>query len=212
LFKIIAKVLANRLKKVLPSIISQQQSAIVLGRLILDNIMVAYEALHTMYTQMKGKNGFMEIKLDMSKAYDKVKWTFLEEIMRKMRFKDMWIALIMNCVTTISYSILMAFHLVRSLPQEGDTLSPYIFLLCTEGLSSLLLQAAQEGRITGVPIAAKGSWLRHLFFADDSLLFYRATFQEWGNVMQLIQKYELASDWKINNTKTAIFCSRNTRL
>lgn len=72
LYKIIDKVLSNRLKHVLSSIISQHQSAFVPGRLITDNILVAYEALHTMSTRMKGRKGFMTIKLDMSKANDRV--------------------------------------------------------------------------------------------------------------------------------------------
>jgi hypothetical protein len=88
IYKLITKVLANRIKQVLPSVISQQQSAFLPGRLITDNVLVAYEALHTMSTRMKGKKGFMAIKLDMSKAYDKVKWSFLEAIMRKLGFAD----------------------------------------------------------------------------------------------------------------------------
>lgn len=70
LYKLIAKVLANRLKQVLPHIISSTQSAFILGHLIMDNVLVAYETLHTMVARLRGKKGFMAIKLDISKAYD----------------------------------------------------------------------------------------------------------------------------------------------
>jgi hypothetical protein len=76
LYKIISKVLANRLKRVLPHVISQSQSAFISGQLITDNIVAAYETMHTMHTRMWSKVGFMGIKLDMSKAYDKVEWGF----------------------------------------------------------------------------------------------------------------------------------------
>jgi hypothetical protein len=71
-YKLISEILANRLKKILPQIIFPIQSAFVLGRLITDNVLMAYETLHTMHTRMKGKKGFMVVKLDMSKAYDKM--------------------------------------------------------------------------------------------------------------------------------------------
>jgi hypothetical protein len=86
LYKLIAKVLANRLKKVLPHIISPTQSAFVPGRVISDNVLVAFEALQTMDTRMTRRKGFMALKLDMRKAYDRVEWDVLEAIMMKLGF------------------------------------------------------------------------------------------------------------------------------
>jgi hypothetical protein len=97
-YKLISKVLANRLKVALPHIISPEQSTFILGRLITDNIIVAFEALHTMETRLKGRNGFIALKLDMSKAYDRLEWNFLEAMMQKLGFADRWVWLLMNCV------------------------------------------------------------------------------------------------------------------
>ena len=77
LYKLVSKVLANRLKKILPLIISETQSAFQSDKAISDNILVAFETLHHMKTSKSGKNGFMTMKLDMSKAYDRVEWSFL---------------------------------------------------------------------------------------------------------------------------------------
>jgi len=68
------------------------------GRLISDNIIVAFETLHTMETRLKSRNGSMALKLDMSKAYDRLEWDFLEAMMRKLGFADRWVRLIMTCV------------------------------------------------------------------------------------------------------------------
>lgn len=81
LYKLISKVVANRLKKNLPDIISPFQSAFIPGRLITDNILVAYKTLHTMHSKIFGKTGFMAVKIDMSKAYEQVEWSFLEAVM-----------------------------------------------------------------------------------------------------------------------------------
>jgi hypothetical protein len=85
-YKVISKVLANRLKLILPDLISPLQSAFIPGRLITDNILATYETLHSMQTRMWGKIDFMGVKLNISKAYDRVKWTFLEAIMVRMGF------------------------------------------------------------------------------------------------------------------------------
>jgi len=105
---------------------------------------------------------------------------------------------VMKCVTTVSYSIL-----VNRVPSEtiipsqgirqGDPLSPYLFLLCAECLSSLLANAEQDGRLSGIPVATNGFRLSHLFFADDSLIFCRASFTEWGHMLNLLKRYEEAS-------------------
>ena len=143
LYKIFSKVLANRLKKFLPSLISEHQSTFAKDRLITDNIMIAFETLHCMKNHKVGTNGFMAIKLYMTKVYDRVEWDFLENLMRKMGFCMRWSNLMMECVKIVSYSILVNGEL-KGLIQpsrgicQGDPLSPFLFLLGTKGLHGLI--------------------------------------------------------------------------
>jgi hypothetical protein len=210
LYKLISKVLANRLKKIMPFIISQNQSAFIPGRLITDNVLAAYETLHTMHTRLSGKHGFMVIKLDMSKAYDRVEWSFLEATMRRMGFASRWIGLIMMCVNTVRYSILVngnqCGHIIptRGLRQR-DPISPYLFLICAEALSALVTKPNTEGDLLGVPTSKYGPRISHLFFADDSLLFCRSPMTQWHQLTSLLKKYEEASGQRLNCSKTSIF-------
>ena len=106
-YKLVSKVIANHLKNILPLIIFENQSAFLLERLIIDNVLVAFELVHYLEHKKKGKENFMAVKLDMGKAYDHMEWSFIEKVMEKMGFHEKWIQLIMQCITTFSYSVII---------------------------------------------------------------------------------------------------------
>ena len=203
------------LKRVLPKIISEHQSAFLKGRLITDNILVAFETLHFMKNHNFGNTGFMALKLDMSKAYDQVEWSFLKVVMIQMGFNDRWVALIMECISSITYSLLINREPFGEIKpsrgiHQGNPLSPYLFLLCLEGLHRMIQKAADSGDIRGVSICRNGPKLTYLFFADDSLLFYRSTIHDCQKVMDILSSYEAVSGQKLNRNKTALFFSKST--
>ena len=194
LYKIFSKMLANRLKKILPHIITKHQSAFTKDRLILDNILVAFELLR-LQNHKSTKGGFMALKLDMNKAYNRVEWTFLEKIMRKLGFNEKWIILMMLCVSIVSYSILINgtpngyIRPTRGI-RQGDPISQFLFLICLEGLHGLLTQSAMRGDIHGFSISRRSPTLTNLLFANDSLLFCRLNVDECEKVLEVLQVYE----------------------
>jgi len=178
LYKIIAKVLANRLKLVLDKCISDNQSAFVPGRSILDNAMAAIEIVHYMKTKSKGNKYDAALKLDISKAYDCIDWDYLRDIMIKMGFSAQWVKWIMLCVETVDYSVLVNGATVGPIVpgrglRQGDPLSPYLFILCAEGLSALIRKAESQGTLHGLSLIScsrmiafsfsKDPWVKHLF-------------------------------------------------
>ena len=153
-YKIASKVLSNRLKLILPDIISLNQSAFVPGRIITGNVLLAYELTHFMQNKRGGGESFAAVKLDMSKAYDRVEWCFLEMMMNKLGFCEEWVNIIMKCVTTVKYRIKVNGGLTEEIILErglrqGDPLSPYLFLLCAEAFSCLLHAAEEDGDLVG---------------------------------------------------------------
>ncbi|KAM0981209.1 hypothetical protein ACFX13_014636 [Malus domestica] len=119
--------------------------------------MVASEIAHYMHRKNNGWNGVMALKLDISKAYDRIEWNFLEQMMRKMGFADEWIHWIMMCVSTVTYSFKLNGEPVGLVyPKrgicQGDPLSPFLFVLSAEGLSALFDSWEAQGRIQGVKV------------------------------------------------------------
>lgn len=177
-YKLISKVLADRLKPWLHLIISENQTAFIPNRLITDNILIAHELLHSLNTK-KLKQPFMALKLDISKAFDKVKWNYINEVMKRLGFNEKWCRWVMKCISSVSYSILLNGNPVgKIIPnrgiRQGDPISPYLYLLCTEGLSSIIQNSIQIGKIHGFKASRTGPAISHLLFADDSLLFCKA--------------------------------------
>lgn len=150
--KIITKVMANRLKPILLELVSPEQSSFVEGRQIMDGIILTHEMIHFLkQIKMLG----MMIKVDLPKAYDKVHWRFLKEVLMDFGFQHDWVRWVSNLVSTTFFSILVngaptvPFQAMRGL-QQGDPLSLFLFILMAEGLGRALEARRWDGTIMGL--------------------------------------------------------------
>ncbi|GAU45522.1 hypothetical protein TSUD_186790 [Trifolium subterraneum] len=152
---------------------------------------------HALKRKTQGRRGELALKIDISKAYDKVDWGFLRGVMTKMGFTDVWIRWVMMCVSLVNYSVLMNYDRVgpifpgRGL-RQGDPLSPYLFILVTECLTALIHRAVGRGDLHGVRICRGAPEVSHLLFADDCFLFCRANVAEVNELMRILHTYEQA--------------------
>lgn len=212
LYKIGSKAIANRLKPALDIIISPSQSAFVPNRLITDNVLVAFELNHFIRTNSRSKHDYMTLKLDVSKAYDRVEWFFLHKVLLRLGLPRRFVDLIMLTVTTISYSFLMnGLQFGRLVPErglrQGDPLSPYLFICVVEAFIGLIDVAAQLGSIRGIQIARSAPVITNLCFADDTMIFCEATPEYAVNLRHILDAYARVSGQVINFAKSSMVFS-----
>jgi hypothetical protein len=204
IYKIIAKVLANRLKTVLNKVISKSQSAFIKGRQILDPVLIANECLDS--RQRFGEPGVM-CKMDLEKAYDHVNWDFLLYMLRRSGFGRTWCSWIAHCVSSVRFSILVNgspngfFSSSRGL-RQGDPLSPLLFVFVMEALSQMISAAVQGGLLEGFKVG--NTSFSHLLFADDTLIFCKALPSQLRYLRGVFLLFEAASGLKVNLAKSVL--------
>ncbi|XP_024634474.2 uncharacterized protein [Medicago truncatula] len=208
-YKIITTVLVHRLRPILTNIIGPYQSSFLLGRGTADNSIVLQEIIHFM-KHSKRKKGYVAYKLDLEKAFDNVNWDFLSNCLHDFGFPNITIKFIMHCVASPSYSILWNGNKLPPFKpshglRQGDTLSPYLFILCMEKLSAAINSAVAQGRWAPIQITPTGPHLSHLLFADDVLLISKAKTSQVHLIHDLFERFSQASGLRINIAKSRAF-------
>uniref|UniRef100_A0A803QGM3 Reverse transcriptase domain-containing protein n=1 Tax=Cannabis sativa TaxID=3483 RepID=A0A803QGM3_CANSA len=214
-YKCLSKVIANRLRLVLHSIISINQSAFLKGRQITDNILLANEIIHAIHSRRSRKVGWAAIKLDMEKAFDRVEWPFLNRLLAHVGFPSSFSSLIMRCLSTVQFrlsingSLTDTFHSTRGI-RQGDPLSPYLFLLIAEGLSAAIRLQETNAHFSGIQICRGAQPLSHLLFADDSMVFTPVHSRASDSLNVILDLYNKATGQLVNRDKSSILFSPNT--
>ena len=209
LYKILSKALANRIKRVMDKVISKSQNAFVEGRQILDVVLIANEIVDS---TMRRKESGLVCKLDIEKAYDSINWDFLLQVMGRMGFGSRWLSWIKWCISTVSFSVLINGSLVGFFPssrglQQGDPLSPYLFVIVMEALSCLINRAVEGNYLVGSRIAVgrgENLSISHLFYADNTILFCKADSDQLKFMSWILMWFEAMSGLKINLNKSKI--------
>jgi len=211
LYKIISKIIANCIKPILSTHISQEKFSFLHHRHIQDAIGTAQEALH--FIKLK-KLKRISLKIDLSKAFDKVNWLYLKMILTHLGFPPALISWIMDCISSISFAILVngsttsSFNIDRGI-RQGCPLSPLLFLLVMEGLGRLIASAKRSGGFSGLKIM-EHFYLTRLLFVDDILILLNGSVRDTTSLNEILNLFYRATGMEINRGKSTISLSECT--
>ena len=180
IYKLVTKILVQRLRPYMPNLISPCQTALVVGRRGSDNVIIAQEIIYSL-NKRKGKEGFMVIKIDLEKAYDRLEWCFTRKVLTCFGFPPNITKLIMSCISSSSTSLLFngeklpPFTLSRGL-RQGDPLSPFIFLLYMEYLNAQIEDICDSKQWMRVKASSGGPRFSHIFFCRRSIVVCKSKY------------------------------------
>lgn len=216
-YKIISKCMVNRINIVMPNLVDDYQNAFFPGSIMVDNCYMAPELNAHVRKNIKGKHSAAILKVDLSKAYDRVRWDFIQATLSAMKFPEVWISRIMECISMVNYSVLVngepscSFRPKVGL-RQGDPLSPYIFILCMEVFSKKMSLLQYKRKLTGLRVAKRASSISHLFFADYALFYFKARVASCKTMRKCIDSFCDFAREMINFDKSTIIFSPNTSL
>ncbi|KAJ4910603.1 Uncharacterized protein Rs2_05224 [Raphanus sativus] len=206
-YKVISKLLASRLKEILPLMVSKAQSAFLPGRLLAENVLLATDLVNGYNTQNVSPRGML--KVDLRKAFDCIRWDFILGSLRALAVPESFIRLISECLSTASFSIAINgalggfFNSSRGI-RQGDPLSPYLFVLGMECLSRLLASRYDSGDI-GYHPRTEPVKISHLMFADDVMVFFDGTSNSLHGIAECLDDFASWSGLTMNAAKTEIY-------
>lgn len=214
IYKVISKLICSRLKPFIGNCISQAQSAFVPGRDISDNVILLREVLHSFRSNNYHTKGFC-LKVDLSKAFDRMDWDYLERIMPLYGFPSKLIMWIMGCVRSAEFSVVLngvgdGFFKPKCGLRQGCALSPYLFILGMDLLCRSLENLALTGILRGLKLAPQAAVLTSCVYADDLLLFGDATCGEAEIIKQVLFGFSSISGQQVGPQKSSIWFSRCT--
>ncbi|KAL8128488.1 hypothetical protein V2J09_017643 [Rumex salicifolius] len=213
IYKMITKILSKRLQPLMDKLVRPMQSSFIPGRVITDNIVLVQELVHSM-NRKTGRKGWFIMKLDLEKAYDRLRWDFIEDTLRDTGIPDCWVQWIMECVSSPSMRVLWngeltePFTLTRGV-RQGDSISPYHFVLCLERLSHLIAGEVDGGRWRPVRVCRNAPRISHIFFPDDIILAAEASEGQMRLIMQVLDRFFQASGQRVSTTKSTLYVSKN---
>ncbi|XP_062193487.1 uncharacterized protein LOC133896859 [Phragmites australis] len=207
-FKIFTKVATNRIVEVSEKIIRPSQTTFLPGRNILEGVAILHETIHEMHRK---KLSGVILKLDFEKAYDKVKWPFLQQTLRMKGFSPVWCSWIEQFVTGGSVAVKVNNDIGRYFQtkkglRQGDPISPILFNIVVDMLAVLIGRAKDAGQIRGVVPHLIDDGLSILQYADDTVLFMEHDIDQAKNMKLLLCAFEELSGLKINFHKSELFC------
>ncbi|XP_038974801.1 uncharacterized protein LOC120106025 [Phoenix dactylifera] len=215
LYKVTTKILAIRLRGVLPRLISPEQGAFLEGRSISDNVLIAQEFMFDL-SRAPMRRSLMGVKLDMERAYDRMRWDFVQQSLRLFGVHETWIRWAMSCIRGPSFALLVngspsRFFSSSGGLRQGCPLSPLLFIICADALSRFLRQAVMSQELEAYRPVEGAVAISHLLFADDCMLLARSTRQSARVIDQILRDYCALSGQQVNLDKSAVIFSPKTR-
>ncbi|KAL3837670.1 hypothetical protein ACJIZ3_022261 [Penstemon smallii] len=208
-YKVISKIMANRLQPILDNIISP----IVRGRSISENAVIFSELVSYM-TKKKGNKGFMALKLKMENAYHLIEWPFLLEAIKKHGFSEKWLLLIKQCISTTSLSILIkgvTYGKIRPKRglRQGDPITPALFVIAADVLSRLITREEYKCNFHGTKVSRTSPRISHLLHCDTIYVFCSGELADAECLLKCLREYEIWSGQNISFEKSTVFFSKN---